>query len=423
MDQSAVPRREILGLSGDLWRLAIVVGIAQFSMSIWGWRFGIFMQENLVTLDGTLQMGFTYAAGTLAALIGFNSSGLISDLIGRKRTMQLGFLPMILGLGMLSFMPVWPWIPLAYASVNLGWSFILIISRAVPADVIASRGGSNAPRKFMMVIMPAFLVDGLSPLTAGFLISNGLDRYMLMLIGAFGACFALVCTGLFIHESLGAEVRKTARTGSKIVLRGLGGDFWKLVVAMMPFYFAYNLAIGYQGNLVVTEWGITDVQFAQAWTAYALTSVALMYSASSLVNRSRKGALIAVVLGNSLIFYMLSAGYGLYMMIAVNMMWAVPIVLWTGGERSLVVLGVSKERQGRALGTFQFLMSSTGLVAPSLGQFIWNTTGSLRSLFAVAATVALMLSIPVALILRTIKVPASHLANPVEASNSTQVTD
>jgi hypothetical protein len=30
------------GLSPRLWRLAIVTGIAQFSVSIWSWQFGIF---------------------------------------------------------------------------------------------------------------------------------------------------------------------------------------------------------------------------------------------------------------------------------------------------------------------------------------------------------------------------------------------
>ncbi len=35
------------GLSGNLRRLALVTGIGQFSMSVWVWQFGIFLETSV----------------------------------------------------------------------------------------------------------------------------------------------------------------------------------------------------------------------------------------------------------------------------------------------------------------------------------------------------------------------------------------
>ncbi|MHA2380905.1 MAG: hypothetical protein ACXADS_16670, partial [Candidatus Thorarchaeota archaeon] len=78
--------------------------------------------------------------------------------------MVFSFIPMMVGLLSLAFFPLWPLIPLEYGVLQFGWSFILIITRAVPADEIAADGGKDAARRFTMVLAPAFLVDGLSPM-------------------------------------------------------------------------------------------------------------------------------------------------------------------------------------------------------------------------------------------------------------------
>ncbi len=44
-DLSSRPSR--LGLSPNLWRLAAVIAIAQFSTSLWKWEFGIFLEGFL----------------------------------------------------------------------------------------------------------------------------------------------------------------------------------------------------------------------------------------------------------------------------------------------------------------------------------------------------------------------------------------
>lgn len=358
------------------------------------------MQDHLTE---EFQMGATYTAGTVALLFGFYASGMASDLIGRRRTMIVAFLPMVAGLSGMTLFPVWPAIPLFYAMAQCGWSFVLIITRAMPADVIAAQQATDAPRKFMLVLLPAFVADGLSPLIAGAMISAGTNADTLMLIGAVMAIIGMISVIVMVHESLDKKIMERARRGPVLTFKGVGPNFWKLVVGMVPFYFCFNMVIGYLGNLCVFEWGVTDVEYAQTWSAFSFTSALLMYSASELVNRNRRAALLFSVIAESTIFVLFALGSGLAMMFALNIAWALPIVMWGGAERSLVAEGAVKEMQGRTLGSFTFIMSSTGLVAPIVGQWVWITTGSLRTLYLVAGIMGLVVSVPLAILLATLR--------------------
>lgn len=122
IDDSTVEVREKprirFGLSGNLWRVAIVTGIAQFSVSIWTWHFGIF----LAGVVERWQIGLTFSVGTFAMILGYTASGTISDFIGRKNAMTFSFIPIALGLLALRFFPVWPFILVEYALVQFGWA-------------------------------------------------------------------------------------------------------------------------------------------------------------------------------------------------------------------------------------------------------------------------------------------------------------
>jgi hypothetical protein len=76
-----------------------------------------------------------------------------------------------------------------------------------------------------------------------------------------------------------------------------------------------------------------------------------------------------------------SLGSGAGTLFLLNFIWAVPVVMWIGAERTLVVQDVDEENKGRALGTYQFISSSTNLVAAPFGAYIWTITGSLRTLW------------------------------------------
>ena len=80
-----------------------------------------------------------------------------------------------------------------------------------------------------------------------------------------------------------------------------------------------------------------------------------------------------------------------------------PIVIWSGAEKTLAVNGVSNEMKGRALGTFQFLMSSTRLVGQFIGALLWDYFGSLRMVFGIASMAGMILVVGVTYALMTLK--------------------
>jgi MFS family permease len=393
--------RVILGLSGRLWRLAIVVGVAQFSMSLWSWQFGIFMQDVLTDpLQMQMQMGLTYSSGTLATLAGYLASGSVSDAFGRRLTMAFSLIPIFLGLTLLYQMPVWPLIPFSFGLTAFGWSFVLIISRAVPADEIATSGQPDAPRKFMMVVMPAYLVDGICPIIAATLLREGYEPRFLFFLGSIAALVALVGTLVAVKETLSSDNQRKAKAKFIASPRSLGAHFWKFAVGMVGFYFVWYLSISYLGLLCVNEWGVDRVTFGYTWSVSSLSTAVVSYSASGLTSHSTRASLVFALAADALIIGAFSYGSGVPMMFLLNVLWAVPIVLWISAERTLVVEGVSPEMKGRALGTWQFLMSSMGVFAAPAGATIWMLTGSLRSLWRIACVLGLLSIIPTVIALK-----------------------
>jgi MFS family permease len=369
-------------------------------MSVWAWQFGIFLQA---TVDQVWQIGLTFSIGTFASIIGFAVSGTLADYIGRKNVMMFAFLPMFIGLFTLRFFPVWPWIPLEYATIQIGWAFILIMSSAIPADELAQTGGENAARTFNMVLLPAFLVDGTSPVIAGFLLNMGYVAGDLHLIAAIGTILAVVATRGGIRESLGGDIIEKARSGSIITLRGLGRNFWIFVSGMFGFVFVMNLAFPYLGNLVVNEWGLNESIYAFAWAGWSFTCVILMYGIGTATDKNIRAALIAGTFSTALIVGLYSFGTSVLDLVILNILLAAPIVIWSGAEKTLAVNGVSNEMKGRALGTYQFVMSTTRLFAQSIGAILWDTLGSLRAVYGIASIFGMIIVIGITYALMTLK--------------------
>ena len=379
------------GLSGALWRLAITVGIGQFSMSIWTWYFGVYM----ATFLEPWQMGLTFSAGTAASLAGYPLSGVVSDFIGRRKTLAFAFIPIIMGLFLLMQIQEWPYIPFFYGLIFFGWSFVLITSRAAPADLIVAEGGVDSAKRFTMVLMPAFLVDGLSPALASFLLSIGHNAGVLFMLGFFGACLSFIFVFLFITETLGEDVKQKARSGSFFVFSGLNIDFLKIIVGMIGFYFAFNTAITYYGNLGTdsTGWGLDSSVFGYSWSVFSLSTTILILLASGFADKRTKTALQAAVVTNGVMLILMAYGTGMWLFLAYNAIWAFPVVLWIGAERALVSSTASEEAQGTALGLYQFFMSATNLFAAPFGALIWTTSGSLRTVYLISGVLGLLLSI------------------------------
>ncbi|MHA1905232.1 MAG: hypothetical protein ACW977_14865 [Candidatus Thorarchaeota archaeon] len=372
-DKAAEPRVEftkkmLLGLTPNLWRLALVLAVAQFSIGLWKWQYGIYLE----TIIEPWQMGLTFSVGMFAALFGNFFSGTIADFIGRKRTLASAFIPIVIGLITLSIFPVWPLIPLQWGLIWYGANNIRIMSRAIPADEIAADAGRKPARKLMMVMMPMWFVDGVSPLLGAFLLSIGFRPADLHQIAAVGAMVAFVVTILVVKESLASEIIQKAKAGPKLSFRDLGGNFWKLAVGMVTFIFFYASAIQYLGNLSVNEWAVDTVTYG------------MMYPLSLLADKNLKASLVAAVAGQGIAFLSFGLGSGVALMFLINIFWAMPFMIWIGSERGLVILSVSEEIKGRALGVYGLLMGITSAIAANFGAILWEISGSLRVVWIVS---------------------------------------
>ncbi len=397
-----------LGLSPNLWRVAAVIAIAQFSTSLWKWEFGIFLEETL--LFEPWQLGVVFSVATLTGLLSSGFAGYIADFIGRRWTIAMGFIPVTIGLITLSYFPIWPIVPIQYGLVWFGMSTARLMARAMPADEIAADDGSYPARRLMMVMMPLWFVDAFGPLVGTFLLSRGFQSGDLHLIGAFASILSFVSAVVLINESLGSEVIKKARAGPKIAFRRLGREFWLVTFAMLGMYFCWTSSTPYLGNLSVGWWNVDDITYGLTWSLFSLTAALAMYPASTFADRNLKRALLTGVIGNGFIFIWFSFGSGALMMYAINFFWAIPFVLWIGAERSIIVLSVSKETKGRALGTYDFLMGVFAIFGQLFGALIWELSDSLRVVYFVAGIGMLLSSILLFVVLRHI-----HLANKQKA--------
>ena len=403
VSEGAKPGR--LGLSSNLWRLAAVLAIAQFSTALWKWEFSVFLEGFLEPW----QMGVIFSTATFAGLVASIFSGYIADFIGRRLTIALGFIPVSIGLFALAYFPIWPFIPVQYGLVWFGMSTSRLMARAIPADEIASDEGSNPARRLMMVMMPLWFVDGLGPLVGSVLFGIGYESGDLHLIGAFSAILTFVAAIALVKESLGTEVIKRARAGPKIAFRNLGRSFWLVAIGMIGFSFSWMMSIPLVGNLCVGPWGVDRITYGLTWSLFSFTAAAVMYHASKLADRNLKASLMAGTAGCGFIFLWFSLGSGAIMMYIINFVWAIPFVLWIGAERSIIVLVVSEETKGRALGTYDLLMGIIGIGAQLFGALIWEVTDSLRFVYSVAGILAIANSVLLFAILMYIKIPKNRV--------------
>ena len=212
-----------------------------------------------------------FSVGTLLTLGGYLLSGTISDLFGRRATLVFSFIPLCTGLILLYYLPIWPLFLPFYGLIMFGWSFVIIIAKAVPADEI-DENSKDSVRKFGMVLMPAFLVDGLSPLLGAFMLNSGFEQRGFLLLGFIGGIIAAIAAFVVIQESLEDDVKEKARAGPMIAIRGLGKKFWIFTFGMMGFYFFFNAALPFYGNLAVDELGIDTATFGLIWSAFSITT-------------------------------------------------------------------------------------------------------------------------------------------------------
>jgi hypothetical protein len=174
---------------------------------------------------------------------------------------------------------------------------------------------------------------------------------------------------------------------------------------MIGFVYSWSSSIPFVGNLSVGPWGVDTVTYGLTWSLFSLTSALFMYPGSSLADRNLKATLFVGVFGNALVLLWFSMGSGAFWLYVINFAWAIPFVLWTGSVKSIIVLVVSEEVKGRALGTYDLLMGFVMMTGQFIGASIWELSGSLRVVYGVAGIVALCTSVLIFVLLRFIHIP------------------
>jgi MFS family permease len=322
--------------------------------------------------------------------------------MGRKKTMLLSFVPISAGLALLAMRPEWPLVVFEYALAAFGWSFIMVVERAMAADVVIEDKGRDSARTFSMIIAPAIFVDGLAPLVASGLLVWGLTQDMLISIGAVTSLLALVIAPRVLRETLTEQTMDRARAGSKVPIRSFGLNYWKTILGMAGFYFASGMTLSYFGNLFVDEWYLDLPTFGLTWTAFSFTQALLTYTVSGLADRNLRASLFLAVLGNWFLIGVSGVGGGVALAFAVNMTSAPLMILWMGAENSIIAANVTEEAQGRAMGVYNLLLNSLNIIAAPLGAMLWISTGSLRSVFIITTIASAPLLLVLGFILRGI---------------------
>ncbi|MFX0055485.1 MAG: MFS transporter [Candidatus Hermodarchaeota archaeon] len=398
--------REILGLGADLWRVAILLGLAQFSVGIWNWQFSV----HLDTFLEPWQIGLTYSSRPVAMLLGGYLSGMMADFFGRRKTMAFSLVPISFGLLTLSFFPVWPTIPIQFGLVMFGLSSVRLMQRAIPADVVEAERSQDPARKFMMIMVPLWAIDGISPLIGAFLLNIGLLPTHLYLIAAIGGVLACIAVLIGIKESLGDEIIEKAKQGPRVPIRSLGRNFWMFAGGMLTYFFFYSSAISYLGVLCVDFWGVDLTVYGISWSVFSFTGAIIMYTMSGLADRNLKAALTAAVFGNGLTFVGFGLGSGELWLIVLNIIWAFPFMLWLGGVRSIVASTVSEELKGRAFGTYDMVLGLTAMFAASFGALLWQISGSLRLVWILAGIGMILVTFVIAFVLQRIDIHRNQLS-------------
>ncbi len=374
-----------LGLDRFLWRIALITGIAQLSASIWMWQFAISLESFLIPW----QIGVVFAAGTLAGLCGYILSGALADAVGRKKALVLSFIPQVIGLLLLYLFPVWPYIIPAFSLQYFGWSFVLVIARAIPADHITSDINPTSTRKITMVLLPSYVVDAISPIVAVLLLQYGFHTNSLLLVGIIAASFAMVLSATHVKDSYIPIVKTDDEINRNNPIKKLGKSYWKFTFAMVGYYTAWGMAIPYLGILSISEWGISLDAYGLISSVFSLVTVLLMYNLSGIAGRKTRFGLFGSLIANSVIMVAIGFGSGILLLLLLNILWAAPILVWTATEGVLMVNGVPPEMKGTAIGLFSSTTSATGLFAAPLGAIVWSISGSLRFLWVFSGILAI----------------------------------
>jgi len=322
---------------------------------------------------GAVSIGLIEGIAEATASLVKLASGVVSDRMRRRKWL------LVVGYGLAG--SVRPLIGLARA-----WPVVLFIRfadrvgkglRGPPRDAIiadAVEAGSRG-RAFGLHRSMDHAGAVVGPLVAFGLLGAGLESRQIFLAAAIPAAAVLLVLLFAVREPPRQHTAQRARL-RLVDLRGLGGDFRRLLVALVTF----ALASSTDAFLLyrMSQAGIGTAGLALVWSLHHVVKVAAAYLGGTASDRwgNRRALLAGSWIGYAAVYALFAAVSSPAGLVAVFMVYGLFIAAPEAVEKAWVTDLVPAERRGAAFGWAQAAVGVAALPASLVFGLVWSSVGS-----------------------------------------------
>lgn len=364
------------GLPSLVWALAACHFMSRIGGAGLSFLVLYLTQERQLTPATAGAVAAAVGAGTVGSLL---LGGWLSDRIGRRHTMLVGFLGTALALVALGSADTMPAIWTAAVGVGLASELFRPAGSATVADLL---GPGDRIRAYGLLFWAANLGFSVSTVTAGILASHGY-RVLFWLNAAASAVAALIVWRR-VPETLPPTPRAKGRALLPVVLRDRVMTTMTLIFVV---HFSLFLQVFSTLPLVMTADGLGPATYG---AVLALNGIVIV-AAQPVAVRLLAGHDRSTVLGVSML--LVGLGVGLGAVVHSTTGYAGSVLIWTLGEIGVAVMfGATfadlapPDLRGRYMGVAAITWSLGGVLGPLLGSALLEHAGRTALWVACAAT-------------------------------------
>ncbi len=346
-------------------------------------------------------------AGAVLAAVGVGDigsqllGGWLSDRIGRRRTMLIGFLGTAVALIALGAATTLP----AIAAAALGVGLMAELYRPVGSAALADLPANDRIRAFGLLFWAANVGYTVSTVAAGVLVRQGYG--VLFWINAAAAVLAALIVWRCIPETRPA----TAETARRALLPVLLRDRVMLsMVAIHIVYFTVFLQVFSTLPLVMTGDGLGPGTFSMVLALNGIAIVVVQPIAVRLLDGRDTASVLAVSM------LLAGVGGGLSAVVHGSAAYAAAIIVWTLGQIGVSVLfgatfaGIAPaDLRGRYMGIASTTWSLGAVLAPLLGTTVLDHAGR-TTLWVASSAIGIALFIAQRMIAPSLRDRTNQLA-------------